>query len=80
VADFVYVHGDTAPGPPVMPKVRTFLGSWGPVDVYIGGELVYQGLDWHIMLTERSRDLTTNAIYADADRKSFYSPVEPTKG
>ena len=80
VADFVYVHGDTGQGPPVMPKLRTFLGSWGPADVYVNGELVYQGLDAHIMLTERARDLTTYAVYADADRTAFYSPMEPSKG
>lgn len=80
VADFVYVHGDTGQGPPVMPKVRTFLGSWGPADVYVNGDLVYSGLGGHMMLTERSRDLTTNAIYADADRTAFYSPMDPSKG
>jgi len=80
VADFVYVHGDTGQGPPVMPKLRTFLGSWGLVDVYVNGELVYQGLDGHVMLTARSRDLTTYAIYANADRTAFYSPMDPSKG
>ncbi len=80
VADFVYVHGDTGQGPPVMPKLRTSLGSWGLVDLYVDGELVYQGLDGHVMLTERSRDTTTYAIYADAERSAFYSPMEPSKG
>lgn len=80
VADFVYVHGDSGQGAPVMPKIRTFLGTWGPVEMYINGELVYPNLDGHVMLTERSRDLATNAIYANAERTAFYSPMEPSKG
>ena len=37
VADFVYLHGDTGQDAPVMPKIRTFLGSWGSADVFING-------------------------------------------
>lgn len=80
VADFVYIHGDTGQGPPVMPKLRTFLASWAPVDVYVDGKLVYEALDGHMMYTERSRDPRTQAIYADASRTSYYSPMEPGKG
>lgn len=76
VADFVYLHGDTGQGPPVMPKVRTFLGAWGLADVYVNGELVYEGLDGHMMYTERSRDPETRAIY-NRDRTGFYSPKDP---
>jgi len=77
VADFVYLHGDTGQGPPVMPKVRTFLGAWGLADLYVNGELVYKGLDGHMMYTERSRDPKTRAIY-NRDRSGFYSPMDPT--
>ncbi|MEE8391223.1 MAG: hypothetical protein V3S14_10570, partial [Anaerolineae bacterium] len=80
VADFVILHGDSGQEAPVVPKIRTFLATWGPADLYVNGELVYQGLGGHMMLTERSRDLTTNAIYADAGRTAFYSPMEPSKG
>ena len=63
IADFVWLHGDTKQGPPVMPKVRTYLASWGPADVFVNGELVYEGLDGHMMYTERSRDADTFSIW-----------------
>jgi len=77
VADFVYLHGDTKQGPPVMPKVRSFLAAWGYADVYVNGELVYKGLDGHMMYTERSRDTKINAIY-NRDRTGFYSHKDPS--
>lgn len=80
VADFVYIHGDTEQGPPVMPRIRTFLAAWAPADVYVNGELVYEGLDGHMMYTERARDTITQAIYANADRTAFYSPMTPSEG
>jgi hypothetical protein len=80
VADFIYLHGDTKQGPPVMPGVRTFLGAWSPVDIYINGKLVYKDLDGHMMYTERTRDPKTQAIYADKSRMGYYSPKVPEKG
>ena len=80
IADFIYLHGDTGQGGPVMPTIRGFVSAWGPADVFVNGELVYQGLAGHVMLTERARDLTTNVIYADAGRTTPYSPKEPAKG
>jgi hypothetical protein len=79
VADFIYLHGDTKQGPPVMPKVRAFLAAWGTADVYINDELVYKGLDGHMMYTERSRDPNTKAIY-NRDRSGFYSHKDPANG
>jgi hypothetical protein len=80
VADFIFLHGDTGQGPPVMPKIRSFASAWGPADLYVDDQLIYEGLDGHMMFTERSRDVTTLAIYADDTRTSFYSPMEPSKG
>jgi hypothetical protein len=76
VADFIYMHGDTKQGPPVMPKVRTYLASWGSADVYVNDALVYKGLDGHMMYTERSRDISSKAIY-NKDRSGFYSHKDP---
>ena len=56
IADFVWLHGNTGQEAPVMPKVRTMLGSWGPADVYVNDELIYEGLVGHMMYTEGSRD------------------------
>lgn len=80
VADFIYLHGDSKQGPPVMPKVRTFLGAWALADLYVDGKLVYKDLDGHMMFTERSRDPETQAIYADASKTTIYSPKTPGKG
>jgi len=77
VADFIYLHGNTKQGPPVMPKLRAFLAAWGSADVYVDGKVVYRGLDGHMMYTERTRDPKTKAIY-NRNRTGFYSPKNPT--
>lgn len=77
VADFVYLHGDTAQGPPVMPKTRAFLASWTRADVFVNGELVYKDLDGHVMYTERTLDPKKGVIYS-SDRSGFYSNKKPT--
>ena len=78
-ADFVYLHGDTGQEAPVMPKVKTYLASWGPVDVFVNGELVYDNLAGHMMYTEGSRDGKTYAIY-NKDKSGFFSPMNPSDG
>lgn len=77
VADFIYIHGDTKQGPPVMPKTRTFLAAWGKADIYVNGRLVYKDLDGHMMYTERIRDRITKAIY-NHDRSGYYNPRNPS--
>ena len=77
IADYVYLHGDTGQEAPVMPKVRTDLGSWGPVNVYVNDELVYENLAGHMMYTEGSRDRDSYAIY-NRDKSGFFSPKDPT--
>jgi hypothetical protein len=79
VADFVYMHGDTMQGPPVMPRERTYLGAWGVADVYLNGKLLYQNLSSHIMYTERTRDRATKAIY-NQSKTDFYNPKNPSDG
>lgn len=80
VAEYLYLHGDTKQGPPVMPKARTFLGSWADGDVYINGKLIYKGLHGHMMYTEGIRDTKTQAVYADSSKTTFYSPKTPSRG
>ena len=55
IAENLYLHGDSGNGPPVMPKLFTFLAGWGLVDIYVDGEIKYEGLDAHIMYTEGAR-------------------------
>lgn len=76
IADYVYLHGDTGQEAPVMPTVKTDLASWGPVDIYVDGEKVYEDLVGHTMLTEAARDQKSYAIY-DESGDGYYSPKEP---
>jgi len=55
IAEFLWLHGDTGQGTPVMPRQFTFLAGWGRVDVYVNGELRYPGLEGHFMYTEQAR-------------------------
>jgi len=55
IAENLYLHGDSGNGPPVMPKLFTFLAGWGKVDIYVNGEKAYSDLDAHIMYTEGAR-------------------------
>jgi hypothetical protein len=79
IADFVYIHGDTGQEAPVMPKVKSDLASWGPADVYVNDELVYDNLVGHMMYTEGSRNKEDYAIY-NRDKSGYYSPKDPTNG
>ncbi|MBF9016908.1 MULTISPECIES: hypothetical protein [unclassified Oceanispirochaeta] len=79
IADFVYIHGDTGQEAPVMPKVKSDLASWGPADVYVNDELVYEALVGHMMYTEASRNKKDYAIY-NADKSAYYSPMKPADG
>jgi hypothetical protein len=77
IADFVYLHGATGQEAPVMPRLRSYLASWGDVDIYVDGELIYEDLVGHTMLTEGARDRRTYAIY-DSSGEEFYSPRNPS--
>jgi hypothetical protein len=35
IAELLYLHGDTGQGPPVMPKVWTYLAGWGNLDIFV---------------------------------------------
>jgi len=55
IAEYLWLHGDTGQGTPVMPRQFTFLAGWGRVDMYVNGELLYPGLEGHFMYTEQAR-------------------------
>ena len=59
-----------------MPMIKAYLATWGPADVYVNGELIYDNLVGHMMYTEGSRDRETYAIY-NSDGSGFFSPKEP---
>jgi hypothetical protein len=62
-----------------MPKVRTFLASWGSADVYVNGKLVYPKLMGHIMYTEGSRDHVSQEVY-NSKKLGHYDPKKPADG
>ena len=55
VAELLYLHGDSGQGPPVMPKVWTYLAGWGDLDIFVDDKLVYDDLMGHFMITEQAR-------------------------
>jgi len=55
IAEQLYLHGDSGQGPPVMPKVWTYVAGWGDLDIYVDGEVVYEDMDGHFMVTEQAR-------------------------
>jgi hypothetical protein len=62
VARNLYLHGGTGNGPPVLPKVFTYVAGWGKADVYLDGEILYEDYDAHFMVTEGVRDEDTNRV------------------
>lgn len=59
IARNLFLHGNTGNGPPVLPKVFTYLAGWGRADVYLDGKLLYKDYDAHFMITEGVRDKDT---------------------
>jgi hypothetical protein len=72
IVEDVTIHGNTGLGPAVMPVIRTYLGGWGTANVYVNGELVYEGLDAHFMYTERVRRADYTIRKADG---TIYNPM-----
>jgi len=63
----VYLHGATggdvnvALSPPVIPKVWTYVATWGPAKVFHNGKLAWMGPS-HLMVTEEVRNPKTGAV------------------
>lgn len=74
IAEDLTLHGATGRGPPVMPKVQTFLGGWGTADVYLDGELVRESLDAHFMYTDGARD-EDYKVWCDEEKTTLWSPM-----
>lgn len=79
IADDIFVHGATGQGPPVMPKVKTFLGGWGTADVYVSDLLTYTGLDAHFMYSDGARDSDLK-VWLDAAKTTLWSPMHGMMG
>jgi len=55
VAAGLEVHGDTGIMTAAMPHMYSALLGWGLLDIYVNGELVYEDVAGHFMVTERVR-------------------------
>lgn len=69
--EFKDLHGDTGNEAPVMPDLFNYLAGWGPTDVYVDGELVYENLGGHIMFSQKAR--RTDGTIRNGDQ--IYSPM-----
>ena len=58
----VELHGQTGMGPEVLPRVFTQIATWGPASVWKNGELLYEDIPAHLMLTESVRDEVTHKV------------------
>lgn len=67
IATDVNLHGATGGdvpaklSPPVLPKVWTYVATWGPAKVYHNGKLAWMGPS-HLMVTEEVRDPETGKV------------------
>ncbi|MCK4356247.1 hypothetical protein KAW44_04120 [Candidatus Bipolaricaulota bacterium] len=75
IAEFLWIHGDTSQGPPVMPRQFSFLAGWGLLDIYVNGELLYEKLDGHFMYTEQARRSTDEGYRVMRDDGTIYNPM-----
>lgn len=63
----VYLHGatggdvDASMSPPVLPKIWTYVATWGPAVVWHNGKLAWKGVG-HLMVTEEVRDPVTGKV------------------
>lgn len=56
------LHGNTGTGPAVLPKVFTYVATWGPTTVWKNGRILYENIPGHMMLTESVRDEVTHKV------------------
>ncbi len=76
IASCLTLHGATGRGAPVLPEVFAYISGWGKADVYKDDELIYEGLEFHFMVTNGARDPETHAVH-NSTRTGFWSPTDP---
>jgi hypothetical protein len=79
ITEFLWIHGDTGQGPPVMPRQFAFLAGWGTLDIYLNGELLYKDLDGHFMYTEQARRGPEAGYAVAREDGTIYNPMLPDK-
>ncbi|MGC1134579.1 MAG: hypothetical protein WA941_17255 [Nitrososphaeraceae archaeon] len=71
-------HGNTMAGPPVLPTQFTYLGTWGPGELWKNGESLGM-FGGHMMLTDGVRDPISGKVFS-ANKTSVYNPMNPADG
>ena len=76
IAEAALVHGDTGLMSELMPEIYSDVLGWGWIDIYVDGQLVYEDLAGHFMVTERVRrgEEMAYQIYRESDGV-IYSPA-----
>jgi hypothetical protein len=75
IAESLRVHGDTGRMSSVMPEMFAHVLGWGLIDIYVDGELVFENLDGHFMLSESVRRSETDGYQVlRASDKAIYDP------
>ncbi len=62
IATNIHLHGNSGTGPPVLPKVWTYLATWGKADVWLNGKFIADDWPAHLMWTEGARDDHTSKV------------------
>ena len=62
IAANTYLHGNTGTGPPVLPKLWTYLATWGMADVWLNGKFIANDWPAHLMWAESARDDFTHKV------------------
>jgi hypothetical protein len=73
-----YEHGNTGAGPPVLPTLFTYLGTWGPAQVWKNGKLLGTFMA-HMMVTDGVRNPITGKVLNAAGTAPF-NPMTPADG
>jgi hypothetical protein len=71
-------HGNTKAGPPVLPTVFTYVGTWGPGELLKNGENLGT-FGAHMMLTDGVRDPISGKVFS-SDRTTPFNPMKPEDG
>ena len=75
IAESLRVHGDTGKMSSVMPEVFAHVLGWGLLDIYVDGELLFEDLDGHFMLTESVRRTVSEDFQVlRASDEAIYDP------
>jgi len=80
IAQELRVHGDTGRMSALLPELFAHLVGWGDLDVYVDGQLLYEGLDAHFMITDSVRRGLEGAYQIIRSRdETVYDPSLPDK-